>query len=126
MDEYLPSVEECRTFLDTINRGRAVVSLPELAKLEFDACEPSDGENCLSAHHLFAHAGLNVGHHHAWPNDDVISEEHEDLAHAIGAAINEGQQTLTIPRAIKAVTDPFDSCHEGLRERMIEAGVVDP
>lgn len=122
----LPSVEECRTFLDTINRGREAIGLDPLTKLDFDAAQPSDGDNCLSARNLFAHADLDVGFTALWPRDDVISPMHEGLARTIGAKVNRADGCIPIPSTIKVVTDSFDSCDEGLRERLVEAGVVDP
>lgn len=120
----LPSVEECRTFLDTINRGREAIDLPVLTKLDFDNAEPSNGGNCLSARNLFAHAGLCVGWEHAWSEDDVVLPAHVAIAQALGTKVRDA--AVPLPYALKAVTDPFDRDEAGLRERMVEAGVVDP
>lgn len=121
----LPSVEECRTFLDTINRGREAIGLDALTKLDFDDAKPSEGTNCLSARNLFAHADLDVGFTALWPRD-AISPTHEGLARAIGVEVNHADDCIPIPDTIKVVTDSFDFCDEGLRERLVDAGVVDP
>lgn len=117
----LPTVEECREFLDKINHGRALIDLPPLDVLDFDGAEPEHTGNCLSARHLFAPAGYDV-------LPDTI-EAHDHLSdRRVRAILDSGQ----IPAEITAVTAPFDQIKHGpvdrdaLRARMVEAGVVAP
>lgn len=125
----LPTVEECREFLDTINVGRVAIGLAPLEKLDYDVCKPGSATNCLSAHHLFWSAGY-------WTWAEVTSPR--GIQHDARLADALSMQWIRTPRAkgyeipdaIKRVTDVFDrvegtpDLNEALRERMVEAGVV--
>jgi len=125
--ETLPTPDEAKEFLRLINVGREAIGLDKLEKLDFDACEPDDPENCLSAHHLFAHAGFSVGSVDLYLYLSRDPEKAEAVADALSLVPfdNEsGEHYYYIPAAIRRVTDPFDSRHPGLRDRLEEAGVV--
>lgn len=122
----LPSVEECQTFLATINKGREAIGLDTLEALDFDKAQPDSLSNCLSARNLFAEAGYRVGM-------DYVEPDRADCDPlALTALGMDLKRRSVIPEAILAVTRYFDACgtgHEGaelptLRERMVEAGVV--
>lgn len=123
----LPTVEECREFLAVINRGRAVLGAEPLEHLDFDASDPADGTNCLSAHHLFALIDAYVGSSTVRTNLDQALP----LAEALEAEVNEWNE-LVIPHSIRVVTDPFDKIEYNddddlrvaLRDRLVEAGCV--
>lgn len=119
----LPTIEQCQTFLERVNAERANVDLPQLETVEFDSCIPNDGGYCLSATNLYASAGWCVGASYLWTmsnSDNRLKETHESGPYA----------SLRIPHEIKVVTDFFDNCDEDelelLRERMVDAGVVEP
>ena len=119
----LPSVEECQTFLATINKGREAIGLDALEKLDFDNAKPDSLSNCLSARNLFAAAGYDVLTTYVTPSRDRASDPH------VFAAIGVSEPPM-IPNEIRVVTDYFDACKykdaslPELRARMVEAGVV--
>ena len=57
----LPTVDEARTFLSVVNRGRKAIGLEPLKFIDFDNASPCSYSNCLSARNLFYPADLNVG-----------------------------------------------------------------
>lgn len=127
----LPTVEECRTFLDTINRGREAVGLEPLDTLAFRACEPAHPLNCLSARHLFMPAGYTTYVRVIRPelNADGALVTALNLP-AATEEDNPGISGFRIPDEIKVVTDVFDAGDDDaellarLHDRMVEAGVV--
>lgn len=113
----LPSVEECRAFLDAINAERATGGLEPLKTLDFDGAEPGSLGDCLSARNCYMPLGYSVG---------------TETAHALAFR---SPRERPIPAEILRVTEVFDSaayCAEGatvlaaLRARLVEAGVVKP
>lgn len=124
----LPSIEQCQTFLATINRGRVAIGLEPLDVLDFDGAVPDSVSNCLSARNLF-----------------TLSEDYESSVMPLYVDNPDPRLCVVldggdeIPESIKAVTAPFDACSDGygsddfdrealaaLRSRMVEAGVVAP
>src|SRR4051794_21436125 len=57
----LPTVEECRAFLDAINAERATGGMEPLQTLDFDGAEPGKPRNCLSARNCYWPLGYEVG-----------------------------------------------------------------
>lgn len=118
----LPTVEEAREFLRVINAGRVAIGAEPLAKLDFDGAEPNEGHACLSATNLFSLIGEHAG-------SQTVENLPPQLAQAIGAeryaGATAGDSEFVIPDEIRVVTDPFDMKVEGLRERLVEAGVVE-
>jgi hypothetical protein len=113
----LPSVQECRAFLDAINAERATGGLEPLQTLDFDGAEPDSLSNCLSARNCYTPLGYSVG---------------SDAVYGLGLR---SPRESPIPVEILRVTDVFDGtayCTEGatvlvsLRARLVEAGVVKP
>lgn len=111
----LPSIEQCREFLATINRGRVAIGLDPLEVLDFDGAVCDHPQNCLSARNLFC-----VGRK-AFVSTGVVENADPRLC----VVLDGGRQ---IPESILAVTRPFDSgvAIPALRARMVEAGVVAP
>ncbi len=119
----LPTIKQAREARRLINRGRKAMGLPALRYLDFDNAQPGNAYNCLSARNVFVEAGYEVmptfvrtcTFRPAMPaRSSVLS--------AMGMPVPEGD----IPDAIIAVTKAFDAEVEGLRERLVEAGVVKP
>lgn len=124
----LPSVEEAREFLEVINRGREAAGLEPLKYLEFDEARPGLGNSCLSATNLFLHVE-DYGNMSGGPVGTTYVVTSDEVAQAIGATDRYGEFEIPefeIPEAILKVTDPFDNEAKGLRERLVEAGVVAP
>lgn len=124
MNEYsnLPTIEQVQEFLALINKGRAAMDAKPLEFLDFDKADPDDINNCLSARNLLHEAGFTVG-------TSTITAEAVNANLAVPAAIGAAKASWTrhqyvLPAAILAVTDPFDDESSGLRERLVEAGVV--
>ncbi len=123
----LPSIEECQTFLATINRGRVAIGLDPLDVLDFDGATPDDASNCLSALNLFS---LSPGYF------SPVMPSHVENADPRLCVVLDGGRRL--PESITAVTGPFDACSytgepgtsrqalAALRKVMVEAGVVAP
>lgn len=131
----LPSVEECRTFLATINKGRIAIDLEPLEFVDFDGAMPNHDRCCLSATNLFALAGYRVGQREIgtrtpW-DQAAIGEERDPRVKAICVPTWDGTRR-GIPDEILAVTHRFDACARNperlaaLRARMVTAGVVAP
>jgi hypothetical protein len=115
--------------MDAINRGRAAIGLDPIEKLEFDECDVTNS-NCLSARHLFAADDDNA---RVW-SDTVRADER--IAEALGMEVigrrnAANGQEYAIPEEILRVTAVFDALgrseddRQKLRDRMVEAGVVD-
>lgn len=123
----LPSIEQCRTFLATINRGREAIGLAALEKLDFDSCLPNDPCGCLSATHVFQPAGYRVYEEEVRP---AFSYKHRSEACAAMGMAKDESAGWPLTSDVLAVTDVFDACEDNpellkaLRERMVEAGVV--
>lgn len=124
----LPSIEQCRTFLATINRGREAIGLHALERLDFDECDPGSTCNCLSAHHVFDPAGFGVDQDYIWAKANGAQLF---VGPALGLKpLDQAGDTWRLSPEILAVTDVFDACEDNpellkaLRERMVEAGVV--
>lgn len=119
----LPTIEQCHEFMAAINAGRQAFGLEPIDKLDFDACEPLNGRRCVSAHHL-----INLVTDEGSTGFSTFNMDDEDqartLANALGTETDYFDEVL-IPRSIKHVTDPFDYREYGLRERLVEAGLVD-
>lgn len=119
----LPTIEQAQEFLRLVNVGRAAVGLDPIDTLDFDGAEPGHTVNCLSARNLFApvageHAMFSVGM-------TAVRGVPSEVVDALGMEEAwPGAEHFDIPDAILAVTDPFDEETPGLRERLVEAGVV--
>lgn len=124
----LPTVEECVEFKRLVDVGRAAAGLEPIDVLEFDDAMPMSPFGCLSARNLFCAVEWNCDDPDTW--GDAGGTTFRAPA-AIIAALD-AQPTdydplrFVIPDAILAVTDPFDYEVEGLRARLVEAGVVAP
>lgn len=126
----LPSIEQCREFLATINRGRVAIGIDPLDVLDFDGAVPDSTFNCLSARNLFA---LSPD----YPDTIVKSSYVHDTDPRLCVVLDGGEG---LPESVTAVTAPFDACSDGfgpgvrtnkedlaaLRRVMVEAGVVAP
>lgn len=126
----LPTIEQCQTFLATINRGRVAIGLEPLDVLDFDGAVPDSTFNCLSARNLFA---LSPD----YPDTIVKPSYVHDADPRLSVVLDGGEG---LPESITAVTAPFDACSDGfgpgvrpneadlaaLRARMVETGVVAP
>jgi hypothetical protein len=126
MMRKLPTVEECREFLAAVNRGREALGLLALEHVDFDDAMPGDKAACLSARSVFRAAGCYVGSCEVTPM--WRESAFEEALTAVGCVKlkNEKYESWWIPRSVKVVTNPFDHQTPGLRERMVEAGVVKP
>lgn len=107
----LPTVEECRAFLDAINAERATGDLEPLRVLDFDGADPGSDANCLSARNCYWPLGYYVGCAGVWKLTD--------------------RNARPIPASILRVTKVFDGARDeatlaALRARLVEAGVVEP
>jgi hypothetical protein len=126
--DTLPTIEEAQEFLRLINIGRQAIGLEEIDKLEFDESIPGSMDNCLSARHLIYPAGGVVGPDCASLRGDANASTFRRVLNAFGMKPRESNDHLyfpiPLPDAILKVTDPFDSRVPGLRERLVEAGVV--
>lgn len=120
---YLPTIAECVEFLRRINAGRAAVDLEPLELLDFDGAQPGSTVNCLAACNLFYEAGYTMGGVFVLPTMRFEPRRREVMK-AVGAPEIEADGTASLPAAILVVTHPFDFELPGLRERMVEAGVV--
>jgi hypothetical protein len=117
----LPTVEQCRTFLDLVNRGREACGLEPLEKLDFDDATPGDVNNCLSARNLFKPAKAR----YVGTSTVDLDSPFNPLIGALSLApMTASQIVYRIPAEILAVTDAFDNVVMGLRKRLVEAGVV--
>ncbi len=115
----LPTIEQAREAHRLINLGREAIGMPTLRYLDFDGAEPMNCFNCLSARNLFREAGYAVASRRLLCH----SIQHAPRPEAL---ITMGMTDERIPDAIFAVTDAFDEQVPGLRERLVEAGVVKP
>jgi hypothetical protein len=113
----LPTLDECRQFLETINAGRVAAGLEPVEKLEYDECHPGSADSCLSAYHLFSAQPKS----HAIGSSTVLCSPVTEPELAAGVRQRDG----AIPDAILKVTLAFDRETPGLRDRLVEAGVVD-
>lgn len=110
----LPSIEECRGFLEAINAERVTGGLEPLKTLDFDGAKPRSVSNCLSARNCYAPLGYVVGAGTAY-----------DWRHGFTFG---GDRS--IPAAIMRVTDVFDAASDdptllmALRGRLVKAGCV--
>lgn len=108
--ESLPTLEECRAFLDAINAERATGGLEPLQVLDFDRADPDSLSNCLSARNCYMPLGYEV-------DTQMVYEPHT------------GTDQHPIPAEILRVTDVFDAADSdrlsALRARLVEAGVVE-
>jgi hypothetical protein len=124
----LPTIEECQAFLKTVNVVLAAFGLPALDKLDFDNAEPMEPTNCLSARNLIK--PISPEGKAGSTEFEVSPEIGKQLAEGIGTWIvddsNDDYHLVDIPDAILRVTDPFDQKIPGLRERLVEAGIVAP
>lgn len=125
----LPTIEQCREFLRTINRGRVAIGLDPLVVLDFDGAVPDSDRNCLSARNLFALSPK----HDTWVMPVYVKRPDPRLL----CVLDDGSD---LPESITAVTRHFDACAgefgpgvrtdaqalAALRSRMVEAGVVAP
>lgn len=122
----LPTIAECRAFLDAINAGRAVYGAELLDVLEYDVCEPGSPVNCLSAFHLAQLGGGRAGSTHF-----RMMAQADELADALGTH-RQVDNFVKISPAISRVTDLFDESVDdpdlwhALRDRLEEADVVAP
>jgi hypothetical protein len=130
----LPTVEQAQEFLALVNKGRTAAGLEPLEKLDFDGAEPMIPTGCLSALNLFRPIGVQG----VWKRDLSVEARNayraEGPLKAIGCELSPGHSLpatgfgavsyWSIPDAILAVTNPFDSEEPGLRERLEDAGVV--
>lgn len=117
----LPTVEECREFLRLVNVGRVASGRNALEVLNFDDASPESPIYCLSATNLFVVNGHGrVG--------GVAANTTPEVVEALGMkrSTRETEPGFFIPAEILKVTDPFDARTPGLRERLVEAGVVAP
>jgi hypothetical protein len=128
----LPTVEQAREFLRLVNVGRVAGGLEPLELLDFDGAEPEAPCGCLSATNLvcalddFASVGTI---YFLGLRDSGRREAFAAAMGAMGANVemtSESSDYWVIPAGILAVTDPFDARVDGLRERLVEAGVVAP
>lgn len=135
MEYTLPSVEECQEFLRVINRGREAIGLRAVDVLAFDACEPGNPLGCLSATHLFKPAGYTTFDQVIRPElgaESALVTTLDLPARTAPAGTHGDVSGFAIPPQIKVVTDVFDDGDDdedllaALRDRMVEAGVVDP
>jgi hypothetical protein len=95
--------------------------------LDFDNADGGSTSNCLSARNLIIPIS-EEGLVDSWSFDlgDVDVESKRLLAEAIGTPYEDDDDYIDIPDSIRQVTELFDWEVEGLRERMVEAGVVAP
>jgi hypothetical protein len=116
----LPTVEQCRTFLDIVNKGRKACGLERLDKLDYDGANPGSTANCLSARNLFIPTGA-----HDVGATAICLRKTSRLIEALHLAQDHlSNGYYRIPDEILVVTDAFDYEVVGLRERLVEAGVV--
>lgn len=120
----IPTIEQCKQFKRLVDKGRAATGQEPIEFLEFDKCKPDCSDNCLSANNLFHDAGYSVGNTEF--SSGNTNEGHDELPKALEAEGGLYFCDYIIPEAIKVVTDPFDKNEPGLRERLVEAGVVAP
>ncbi len=119
----LPTIKQAREARRLINRGRKAMGLPALRYLDFDNAESGSPYNCLSARNVFAEAGYEVRPTFVRP----LSLMHRTSKQARPSVLSAmGMPEGNISDAILAVTEAFDAEVEGLRERLVEAGVVKP
>lgn len=116
----LPTIEEAQAFLAVVNRGRVAFGLEPVKYLEFDTAKPMHPLRCLSATNLFVPVGCTYV---AEVGAEVPPALRERLASVLGTRVI--PCGIEIPSVIRNVTDPFDSQVAGLRERLVEAGVVE-
>jgi hypothetical protein len=130
----MPTIEECKEFKRLVDVGRAAAGLEPIEFLAFNAAIPCSNTNCLSATNLFSPARMSVGsltvravkkELEAFRTPPFVSSSQQALVDAIGATDKRTGEWY-LPEAIRRVTDPFDSMLDDLRERLIEAEVVDP
>lgn len=124
----LPTVAQAQEALALINTGREAIGLDPVARFDFDGSTPGSTSNCLSARHLFDLAGITVTGVALQPGARHDPAQTQALFNAIGARtsvyIGAVGRATRIPMAIRVLTDPFDDEVDGLRERLVEAGVV--
>lgn len=124
----LPTVEECRTFLEVVNRGRVAGGLEPLEYLDFDDARPNQPNNCLSARNLFYPLGIMVFTFDVHLMNEERVETFNRVTEAIGVPeydVATKSDMAHLPPEIKVVTDAFDNYSEGLHDRLVEAGVVE-
>lgn len=125
-------VQDVHEFVGAINAVRLNGGLDPLDEIEFDACEPNSGTNCLSAHNAFMPLGARVNPYtaQALAGRGLTPEV---LAEICGTRVIRGSEVM-IPEAILTVTSVFDSAGEcsdegtvlrPLRALFVEAGYVD-
>jgi len=139
MAPVLPTVEQCRAFMAKINVGRRAFGLESLERLDYDACTPSDPQGCLSHHHLMeqiSNDGETTNYYFHFEEGEQVEAQRLATAFGVeaGASVKDSctceeclhnrPLSVPIPEEIRMVTDPFDRCAQGLRERLVEAELV--
>ena len=125
----LPSIEQAQEFLRLVNVGRQAMDLEPLEYLDFDGAKPGAPMRCLSATNLFASAGYMVGAEAVRGAVGYDQTVRVEVPRAIGCKKYQSADEnpmWNLPAGIRVVTDPFDEEEPGLRERLVEAGVVAP